>query len=178
MSRLRLFLPLLVFIGLAVLFWRGFEVDPQALPSALIDKPLPAFELPVLEQPERKVTQQALQGRVALLNVWGTWCTFCREEFGYLAKLAREGVVIYGVNYRDQRDAALGWLQELGNPYAMNIEDADGRLGIDLGVRGAPETYVIDARGVIRFKYEGPIDEQVWQTELKPVFEQLSREAR
>ncbi len=177
MQRLKLFLPLLVFVGLGILFYRAFDVDPQALPSALIDKPVPAFSLPTLENPA-PITEKQLVGPVALLNVWATWCTFCREEFGYLGRLAKEGVPIYGVNYRDEREAALGWLNELGNPYVMNIEDADGRLGIDLGVRGAPETYVLDAKGVIRFKYEGPVDDKVWQDKIKPVYEQLLQEAR
>lgn len=178
MQRLKLFLPLLVFVGLAVLFWRSFDVDPQALPSALIDKPMPAFSLPKLENPAETITEKVLPGRVVLLNVWGTWCTYCKAEFGFLEGLAKAGVPIYGVNYRDEREAAQGWLRELGSPYVLNIEDADGRLGIDLGVRGAPETYVLDARGVIRFKYEGPLDENVWREQLKPVYDKLSREAK
>lgn len=172
MARLKLFIPLLVFIAIAVFLMRGLYLDPQALPSALIDKPLPGFELPALER-EEWVTRDELLGEVALYNVWATWCVACRTEHPFLNTLADRGVLIYGINYKDDEQAARRWLEKLGNPYRLNLYDAEGTLGLDLGVYGAPETYFVDAEGVIRYRHVGIMDEGVWRAQLAPIYQQL-----
>jgi cytochrome c biogenesis protein CcmG/thiol:disulfide interchange protein DsbE len=177
MKRSLLLLPLVLFLLLAVLLYRGLFLDPSSRPSALIGKPFPAFAVPALDEPSRTLTRDDIKGRPALVNVWATWCTSCRQEHPVLTKLADQGVVIYGVNYKDDRAAAQRWLRTLHNPYRLNIEDAAGTLGLDLGVYGAPETFVIDARGIIRDKYVGIIDQDVWREKLAPVYDKLLREA-
>lgn len=173
MGRLKLFIPLILFVAMTGLFFVVLldeEYDPQSLPSALIDKPMPVFQLPSLQDNSRTLTVEDLKGEVALLNVWATWCPTCRVEHPYLNRLAaQEGMAIYGLNYKDESAAARQWLAKLGNPYRFNIVDAEGRLGLDLGVYGAPETYLLDADGVIRFKHVGVVDEQVWQEKFKPL---------
>jgi cytochrome c biogenesis protein CcmG/thiol:disulfide interchange protein DsbE len=171
--RLKLFLPLILFAGMAAFLFRGLSLDPQALPSALIDRPLPEFSLPALGE-ERTLSRAEVIGEVALLNVWATWCPSCRVEHPYLVQLAASGVPIYGLNYKDEDAAAERWLAELGNPYRANIVDREGSLGVDLGVYGAPETYLLDAQGVIRYRHVGVVDERVWQTVLQPMYQQLS----
>ncbi|MFK8041708.1 DsbE family thiol:disulfide interchange protein [Congregibacter sp.] len=172
-SRLKLFVPLGLFLLLAVLLFRGLSLDPQALPSALIDKPLPAFTLPALSD-EQPLTDADLVGAPLLLNVWATWCISCRVEHPYLQRLADTGVLIYGVNYKDDSTAARGWLEQLGDPYRDSIVDAQGTLGLDLGVYGAPETYFVDAKGVIRYRHVGVIDERVWTGRLKAIYDALA----
>lgn len=174
MKRLLLMLPLAVFLIVAVFLYRGLFLDPSELPSALIDKPLPAFSLPSLEEPERTLTAADFKGEAALVNVWATWCPTCRAEHEMLNKLASQGVVVYGVNYKDDSEAARRWLKDLGNPYRLNVEDPEGSLGINLGVYGAPETFLIDKQGVIRHKYVGAIDERVWREELAPRYQELA----
>ena len=183
MQRLKLFVPLLVFVVVAGFFFITIdrigegEYSPQDLPSALLNKPFPAFALPQLEQPERLLRQADLLGEIALVNVWATWCPSCHVEHSYLNYLASErGVVIYGVNYKDEVDLAQRWLREKGNPYKLNIVDQQGRLGLDMGVTGAPETYVIDHRGFVRLRYQGPLSETVWQEKFQPLLTQLQRE--
>lgn len=175
LKRLRLFIPLGIFLVLAAFLLKGLSLDPQALPSALIDRPLPAFELPVLGE-ERTVTNAAVTGEVALFNVWATWCASCRVEHPFLTQLAASGVPIYGINYKDEDAPALRWLAELGDPYRVNIVDAEGSLGLDLGVYGAPETYVVDAQGVIRYRHVGVVDQRVWADILGPIVGELRRE--
>lgn len=172
MQKLKFFLPLFIFALLALLFLRGLELDPQEMPSALIDKPVPAFKLPQLNS-EAPVTEQSLLGKVYLLNVWATWCVSCKVEHPYLMLLAEQGVNIVGVNYKDDIGKAEAWLQKLGDPYLLNIIDANGKLGLDLGVFGAPETYVVDAKGIIRFKHVGIVDERVWQQQLAAIYHGL-----
>lgn len=174
MSRLKLFIPLIIFAVLAVFFWRGLNLDPTEMPSALIDKPVPAFSLPTLENADRLITQEDLKGQVSLVNIWATWCIACRVEHPYLVELAQQGVRVIGVNYKDDVAEAQKWLKNLHNPYAYSIIDADGRLGIDLGVFGAPETYVVDREGVIRHKHVGVVDDKVWTEQLKPIVDQLN----
>lgn len=183
MGRIKLFLPLLVFLLVVAFFYLMItrigegEYNPQSLPSALLNKPVPTFSLPHLEQFERTVSQKDLLGEIALLNVWATWCPSCHAEHSYLNLLAADsGIVIYGVNYKDDADEALRWLQQKGNPYRFNIFDKQGRLGLDLGVTGAPETYLIDHRGFVRLRYQGPLNEQVWQEKFAPLYQQLQRE--
>ena len=175
-SRLKLFLPLFLFAVLALFLLRGLQLDPKELPSALIDRPLPAFELPRLGGGPPLVRDDVI-GRVSLLNVWATWCISCRVEHPYLQQLADRGIPIYGLNYKDEDGAALRWLQELGDPYELNIADHSGSLGLDLGVYGAPETYVLDSAGIIRYRHVGVVDERVWGGVLEPIVLELRREA-
>lgn len=173
MGRIKLFIPLFVFAVLAVLFWRGLSLDPNAMPSALLNKPIPEFSLPSLENPEELLSREIFLDRVSLLNVWATWCPTCYVEHAYLVTLAKQGVPIFGVNYKDDVPAAQQWLQELHNPYIINVLDEDGRFGLDLGVFGAPETYVIDKQGIIRYKHIGVVDEKVWTEKLEPLMQSL-----
>ncbi|MDH4580996.1 DsbE family thiol:disulfide interchange protein [Pseudomonas sp. BN415] len=172
MKRLILVLPLLAFLGIALFLYRGLFLDPAELPSALIGKPFPAFSLPNVTG-ERTLTEADLKGKPALVNVWGTWCVSCRVEHPVLNKLAQMGVTIYGVNYKDDNAAALKWLKEFHNPYQLDIRDEQGSLGLDLGVYGAPETFLIDKDGIIRHKFVGVIDEVVWREQLAPLYQAL-----
>ena len=170
--RVKLFLPLILFAVLALFLYRGLQLDPRELPSALIDRPLPVFELPALGQ-DRMLTREQVIGEVSLFNVWATWCVSCRVEHPYLHMLAEQGVPIFGVNYKDDDADALRWLQDLGDPYRLNIVDAQGTLGLDLGVYGAPETYLVDAAGVIRYRHVGVVDDRVWRDILQPLYIEL-----
>ncbi len=173
MKRLLMLLPLAIFLGVAVFLYRGLYLNPSELPSALIGKPFPAFALASLDDPAQTLTQDDLKGTPALVNVWATWCPSCRAEHPVLNKLKQMGVIIHGVNYKDERAPAQKWLRELHNPYQLNIEDPKGSLGLDLGVYGAPETFLVDARGIIRHKFVGTIDERVWREQLAPLYRQL-----
>lgn len=173
MANFKLFVPLLVFLVLAIVLYQGLGRDPTAVPSALIDRPVPTFSLPSLDDSQRMIDQNLFRGRVSLLNVWATWCPSCRVEHGFLARIAAQGVPIVGLNYKDDSDAARQWLADHGNPYAANVVDAEGRLGFDLGVYGAPETYVIDREGVIRYKHVGVVDDRVWEETIAPVYRSL-----
>ncbi|BCD87862.1 thiol:disulfide interchange protein [Pseudomonas solani] len=176
MKRLILLLPLAIFLGVAVFLYRGLFLDPAELPSALIDKPFPAFSLQSVDG-SRSLTEADLKGKPALVNVWGTWCISCRVEHPVLNKLSQMGVVIHGVNYKDDNAAALKWLKEFHNPYQLDIRDEKGSLGLDLGVYGAPETFLIDKNGIIRHKFVGVIDEVVWREQLAPLYQALVDEA-
>ncbi|WP_317929253.1 DsbE family thiol:disulfide interchange protein [Halioxenophilus sp. WMMB6] len=173
MKRWQLFLPLGIFLALALLLGKGLLLDPTEMPSALIDKAVPEFTLPTLSDSTKQVTAQQLIGKPYLLNVWATWCISCRVEHPFLVKLSEQGVKVIGINYKDDTNEAKVWLNRLGNPYTMNIVDQDGRLGIDLGVFGAPETYFVDSNGVIRYKHIGVITEEIWQSKLAAIFSQL-----
>lgn len=177
MKRWIMVLPLALFLLVAVFLYRGLYLNPTELPSAMIGKPFPAFSLPAM-QGDKTLTQADLLGKPALVNVWGTWCISCRVEHPVLNKLAERGVVIYGVNYKDDNAAALKWLSEFHNPYQLDIRDEQGTLGLDLGVYGAPETFLIDSKGVIRHKFVGVIDETVWREQLAGLYQGLVDEAR
>ena len=177
MKRWLMAIPLIVFLLGAVVLYRGLYLDPSELPSAMIGKPFPAFSLPTV-QGDKTLTQADLLGKPALVNVWGTWCISCRVEHPVLNKLAEKGVVIYGINYKDDNAAALKWLAEFHNPYQLDIRDEDGNLGLNLGVYGAPETFFIDAKGVIRDKFVGVIDEVVWREQLAAKYQALVDEAK
>ena len=166
---LKRFLPLVAFAALVLLLVRGLALDPTALPSARVGQPLPEFDLQVLGGKYRRSAGQ-WHGKPALLNVWATWCFSCRVEHPYLLDLAESGVTIYGLNYKDDPAKALTWLEELGNPYAETVVDIDGDFGFDLGVYGAPETYVIDAAGTVQYRHVGVVDERVWTEQLAPFF--------
>jgi len=161
--RLVVFIPLLIFVVVSVFLWRGLSLDPAELPSALIGKPVPAFSLSSVYDEARLLTEQDLKGKPALLNVWATWCPTCKQEHEQLNRIARdEGVTIYGINYKDDRSKAQDWLTRYQDPYAINIYDEKGTLGLNLGVYGAPETYLLDSQGVIRYRHVGEVNEKVW----------------
>lgn len=169
--------PLAIFLALTVLLYRGLGIDPRRVPSPLIGEAVPAFSLETLKDPSATFSEADLKGQVSLLNVWATWCGACRAEHPVLVQLAESGAVpIYGLNYKDQRSEALRWLQQLGDPYIANAFDADGRVGIDWGVYGAPETFVIDKQGTIRHKHIGPLTQEVLLQEILPLVDQLRAE--
>ncbi len=177
--RLLPFLPLLVVLLLAPLLYQGIASSgaPQGglLPAP---RPLPDFRLPLTEDSERLVGPQELRGAPALLNVWASWCWTCRVEHPFLEQLAaRDVVVVFGLNYKDDREAARAWLRALGNPYRFSIEDAQGRLGLDLGVTGAPESYLLDSRGRVRLRHVGELNERVWRERMEPVLARLREES-
>ena len=169
------FVPLVMFLVLGLLLAYGLKLDPKTIPSPLIGKPLPAFSLATVADPERKVSRDDLLGRVYLLNVWASWCVACRQEHPLLNELSRrKAVPIIGLNYKDKREEALQWIGKLGNPYELSLTDQDGRLGIDLGVYGVPETFVIDKQGIIRYKQIGPITPEAWEQKLAPIIKEIS----
>jgi cytochrome c biogenesis protein CcmG/thiol:disulfide interchange protein DsbE len=171
---LRYLVPLLLFALLAGLLYRGLGLDPKVVPSPLIGKPMPAFSLPRLDDPGTTISDDDLRGKVSILNIWATWCTSCRAEHEVLLELARTGkVAIYGLNYKDNRADAQRWLMQLGNPYVANAFDEDGRTGIDWGVYGAPETFIMDRQGIIRHKHIGPLTAPVLEDEILPLIATL-----
>lgn len=170
----RYLIPLGVFIVLAAFLYRGLSLDPKEVPSPLIGKPAPAFQLSELEDVSVTIGNKDLLGKVSLLNVWATWCVSCRAEHEVLMRLAESGEVdIYGLNYKDGRPEALRWLKMFGNPYVANAFDADGRVGIDWGVYGTPETFLIDQNGIVRYKHVGPISEEALSSVLLPKIREL-----
>jgi cytochrome c biogenesis protein CcmG/thiol:disulfide interchange protein DsbE len=165
----RFLLPLIVVAIMIPVFIIGLGRDPSRVPSPLIDKPAPQFELPTLKDPARTVGSANYEGQLALVNVWATWCVGCRQEHDYLMQLTSEiDIPMYGLNWRDRRDDAVLWLQRLGDPYVASAYDEDGRVGIDWGVYGAPETFLIDQNGVIVHKHISPMTEKVWQQDFLP----------
>lgn len=168
-------IPLVIAIGLALVLYTAIGKDPTKLETARLNDPVPDFQLSTLQNVERLITQQDLKGQVVLMNVWATWCPSCRAEHGYLVELAKNGVPIVGLNYKDERPAALAWLERLGNPYTVNIFDPEGKLGFDLGVYGAPETYLIDKKGYVRFRHVGVVDAPTWTKVLEPLYKKLSQ---
>ena len=172
----RYLLPLGLFLVLVVFLGIGLGLNPREIPSPLIDKPAPAFELVQLHEPGKSLTTQDMQGKVWLLNVWASWCVSCREEHPVLVELAKTRVVpIVGLNYKDQRPEALRWLQQFGDPYVLSIVDGDGRVGINYGVYGVPETFVIDKAGVIRYKQIGPVTPKALQEKILPLVAKLQQ---
>ena len=170
----RFLLPLIIFLVMVGFLAVGLHLDPREVPSPLVGKPAPAFDLPLLDQPEKTFSPKQMLGQVWLLNVWASWCVACREEHPLLVALSKAKLVpIYGMDYKDTRAEAQQWLNEGGNPYAANAMDIDGRVGIDYGVYGVPETYVIDKAGVIAYKQIGPITEQVLRNKIMPLVERL-----
>lgn len=183
MNRKWLFIPLVLFLALAAaLFWQLMRNadgdDPTTLESALIGKPLPSFRLEALDVPGAFYDRSTLiDGKPLLLNVWATWCPTCRAEHQFLKELAQDGVRVVGMNYKDSRPKAVNWLASLGNPYALSLFDGNGMLGMDLGVYGAPETFLIDGKGIIRWRHAGDLNERVWREQLQPLWKKYSREA-
>jgi cytochrome c biogenesis protein CcmG/thiol:disulfide interchange protein DsbE len=175
MKGLRFVLPLAIFALLVFFLWRGLRLDPHEVPSPLVDKPAPSFTLTRLDDAARTIRRDDMLGKVWLLNVWASWCVACREEHPTLLALSRSRLVpIIGLNYKDTRPEGLGWLNQFGNPYEASAFDANGRVGIDFGVYGVPETFIIDRRGVIRMKHIGPLTPEVIKTRVEPLVKQLN----
>lgn len=170
----RYVLPLVVFVALAMALAAGLTRDPRELPSPLVGKPAPAFRLPLLGPEDGTLAPGDLRGKVWLLNVWASWCAACRTEHRVLADFAaRSSVPVYGLNYKDDAGAARAWLQRMGDPYAASLVDADGRVGIDYGVYGVPETFVIDQAGVVRYRQVGPVTAEVMARRIVPLLKRL-----
>jgi cytochrome c biogenesis protein CcmG/thiol:disulfide interchange protein DsbE len=171
----RYLVPLGIFLAVVIFLGVGLGLNPREVPSPLINRQAPAFDLPQLHATDRRIGPAELRGQVWLLNVWASWCVSCRQEHPVLVELARTGVVpIYGLNYKDQRDDALRWLQQWGDPYKLSIMDREGRTGIDYGVYGVPETYVIDKAGVIRYKQIGPLTPEIVRDKILPLVRKLN----
>jgi len=167
-------LPLALFLGLVALFGKGLFLDPKLIPSPLIGKPVPEFALPPVQGRTLGLSNTNLGGEVALVNVFASWCVACRQEHPLLVRLQREGYLpIHGLNYKDRPEDAAAWLDSLGDPYTRTGADITGRVGIDWGVYGVPETFVIDRQGRIAYKHIGPISEQDWREKLRPLVEKL-----
>jgi cytochrome c biogenesis protein CcmG/thiol:disulfide interchange protein DsbE len=163
---------MVVFLGI------GLKLDPHEVPSPLINKPAPAFTLPQLHEPQKTFSPADMKGKVWLLNVWASWCVSCRQEHVYLTEFARDrSINLMGLNYKDEPAAAMQWLERLGNPYKISISDIDGMAGLDWGVYGVPETFIIDKKGIVRHKQTGPVDPTILQTIIMPLIEQLNRES-
>lgn len=172
----RYFLPLAIFFGLVFFLWRGLSLDPKTIPSALLNKPAPDFSLAQLHAPDKKLSATDMRGQVWVLNVWGSWCVSCRYEHPVLNELARQQLVpIIGLNWKDKPEDAIAWLDKFGNPYQRSVTDLDGRVAIDYGVYGAPETYIIDKAGMIRYKYTGPISPDDLRDVIVPLIRDLKK---
>jgi len=173
---MRYLIPLVAFIVLAAFLLVGLTLNPRQVPSPLIDKPAPIFQLNHLHEPDRLMASNDNLGKVWLLNVWASWCVACRDEHPLLVQLANSGIVpIYGLNYKDERNTALQWLKRYGDPYTISIVDPDGRVGIDYGVYGVPETYVIDKKGIVRHKQIGPVTVDSLQKTIIPLIIELQK---
>jgi len=167
-------LPLAVLVVVVGFLGFGLRLDPREVPSPLIGKAAPPFSLPVLHEPAKTVSNTDLKGQVWLLNVWASWCVSCREEHPVLVELSKQKIVpIIGLNYKDQSDDARAWLKKFGDPYVMSLVDAQGKIGIDYGVYGVPETYLIDRDGVIRYKKIGPVTPDTVREKILPLVKQL-----
>lgn len=174
MKVLRFLLPLALFLGVSAFLYKGLFLNPREVPSPLIGKPAPAFELPKLHDASQRIGREDLLGKVWMLNVWASWCTPCQEEHPLVIDIARRGLVpVYGLNYKDQGPAARNWLARLGDPYQATLVDADGRVGIDWGVYGVPETFIIDRSGTVRFKHTGPLTPEVVRKRIEPLLKEL-----
>jgi cytochrome c biogenesis protein CcmG, thiol:disulfide interchange protein DsbE len=174
MKALKYGVPLALFVGLLVFFAVGLTRDPREVPSPFIGKPAPAFRLAQLHAPDKTIAPEDLKGKVWLLNVWASWCVSCRVEHPLLVEISRRGVVpIVGLNYKDKRDEGLQWLSKLGDPYVLSAFDVEGRVGIDYGVYGVPETFVIDKAGVVRYKQIGPVTPEAWEKTILPLVKKL-----
>ena len=175
MNRARLFVPLVVFALIVGFGYAGFKLnDPHVLPSALLNKPFPEFSAPVLGEVGRMAGRQQLLGSPVLVNVWATWCPTCKAEHHELMRInSTTNLRIVGVNYKDDPQQALRWLSDYGDPYEFTLQDADGSLGVELGVYGAPESFLLDASGIIVYKHVGDINARVWRDEIVPILERF-----
>ena len=174
---MRYLVPLGVFVLLVALLAVGLTLNPREVPSPLIDRPAPAFNLPQLQKPDLAFSQKDMQGQVWLLNVWASWCVACREEHPVLVELARSRVVpVIGLNYKDKPDEGKAWLKQFGDPYVLSVADTEGRVGIDFGVYGVPETFLIDKQGVIRYKQIGPVTPGLLEQKILPLVRTLQKQ--
>ncbi len=174
MKSLKFLLPLGIFAGILLFLGVGLGLNPREVPSPLIGKPAPAFSLARLDDASQKITRDDLLGKVWMLNVWASWCAPCRDEHPLVIDMAKRQLVdIYGLNYKDATQAASGWLANLGNPYKATLVDADGRVGIDYGVYGVPETFIVDRQGIIRMKHTGPLTPDVVRSRIEPLLKEL-----
>lgn len=175
MKSLRFLIPLGLFVVLVAFLAVGLKLDPREVPSPLIGKPAPPFALPLLANPNQTIRREDLLGKVWILNVWASWCAACRDEHPLLVEYSRvKRVPIYGLNYKDTRDAGQQWLARFGNPYDASLFDHDGRVGIDWGVYGVPETFVVDREGMIRFKHIGALTPAILRERIEPLLRQLN----
>jgi len=175
MKHVRYLVPMGILLVLLYFLRAGLSLNPKEVPSPLIGKPAPEFSLPRLDQPEQRISRADMVGQVWVLNVWASWCVACRQEHPLLVQYAKQSKVpIYGLNYKDERAAGMKWLADFGNPYIASISDRDGRVGIDFGVYGVPETFVIDREGVIRYKQIGPLTPEVLRDTIEPLLKQLN----
>jgi cytochrome c biogenesis protein CcmG/thiol:disulfide interchange protein DsbE len=175
--KLRFLLPLGAFLIMVVFLGIGLKLDPHNVPSPLINKAAPTFTLSQLHDPQKTFSPQMMNGQVWLLNVWASWCVSCRQEHIYLTEFAHQYPVnLVGLNYKDDAGAAINWLAKLGNPYQLSVSDSDGMVGLDWGVYGVPETFVIDKKGNIRYKQTGPVDSNILQSVIIPLLKQLEAE--
>lgn len=175
MKYLKFLLPLGVFFGLVVFLAIGLKLDPKEVPSPLIDKSAPEFSLTQLDTPSQVIRKDDLLGKVWMLNVWASWCVACRQEHPLLVKFSQRKLLpIYGLNYKDERTDGLKWLARFGNPYDASLYDRDGRVGIDWGVYGVPETFIVDRQGIVRFKHIGPLTPEVVRLKIEPLVRQLN----
>jgi len=166
----RALIPLAIFLVIAGFLYVGLDLNPRQVPSPLVGRPAPNFDLPVLGDPERRFGPVEMKGRPWLLNVWASWCVTCREEHPVLVDLAKKKLVpILGLNYKDKPEEAIAWLKRFGDPYDLSIVDAEGRVGIDYGVYGVPETYLVDRDGVIRFKHIGALTPEIVENRILPL---------
>ena len=173
---IRFLAPLAIFIAVVGFLYVGLGRDPREVPSPLIGKPAPAFELPVLTQPDKRFAPADMKGKIWLLNVWASWCVSCRDEHPVLVEFAGKHIIpVLGLNYKDKDDQAKAWLKQFGNPYDLSVIDADGRIGIDYGVYGVPETYLIDGNGVIRYKQIGPLTPAILEQKVLPLAKALQK---
>ena len=171
----RYLLPLGVFIVLVIFLGVGLTLKPREVPSPFIGKPAPTFRVPQLHDESKTISQEDLRGKVWLFNVWSSWCVSCREEHPVLVEFAKQNLVpIYGLNYKDKREDALAWLNDGGNPYVVSAFDKAGNVGIDYGVYGVPETFIVDKQGIIRYKHIGPITPDALTDKIIPLVKELN----
>jgi len=176
MKRFGFYIPIAIFAGIVIYMAIGLTLDPQKLPSTLIDKPVPEFDLPPIEGFERGLSSEDLKGEVTLINIWGSWCVSCIIEHPMLMELKKNKVIpIYGIDWKDPPGEGTKWLEKEGNPYTLIGDDADGRVSIDFGVTGAPETFIVDRDGRIRYKYIGPITPEAWNDVIYPLVKELRK---
>jgi len=170
----RFILPFVIFMIVAVFLFVGLGLNPHEVPSPLVGKPAPAFSLPQLHEPDKQFSLQDMKGKVWLFNVWASWCTACEQEHPLFMEISRRNLVpLYGMDYKDKREDGMAWLQQHGNPYTLVVSDAEGRVGIDYGVYGVPETYLIDKQGVIRYKHIGAVTERDLSEKILPLVKEL-----
>ena len=170
----RFTIPLVVFVLLVIFFWKGLGSDPRKIPSPLVGKTIPHFNQADIDMGAPIISDKVFQGNISILNVWATWCLACHQEHDVLLNLShKSGIRVYGLNYKDTRDAAKAWLEKLGNPFVATIFDPEGKLALQFGVYGTPETFLIDEKGVIQHKHVGPLDKEMWNKTFVPLINKI-----